>query len=56
MTLPLEPFKPPPPSPSAARHADVQTLPACGVLDKTEDGKIQFAYDAGHVDFMVMAG
>jgi predicted transcriptional regulator len=36
-----------------AVHGDVQTLLACGVLDKTEDGKIQFAYDAVHVDFML---
>ena len=39
-----------------AVHGDVQTLLACGVLDKTDDGKIQFPYDAVHVDFMVKAG
>jgi predicted transcriptional regulator len=38
-----------------AVHSDVQTLLACGVLDKTEDGKIEFPYDAVHVDFMLKA-
>ena len=38
-----------------AVHSDVQTLLACGVLDKTEDGKIQLPYDAVHVDFMLKA-
>lgn len=38
-----------------AVHGDVQTLLACGVLDKTEDGKIEFPYDAVHVDFMLKA-
>ncbi len=36
-----------------AVHGDVQTLLACGVLDKTADGKIEFAYDAVHVDFLL---
>ena len=35
-----------------AVDGDVQTLLACGVLDKTEDGKIVFPFDAVHVDFM----
>ena len=34
---------------------DVQTLLTSGVLDKTDDGKIQFPYDAVHVDFMLKA-
>jgi predicted transcriptional regulator len=38
-----------------AVHSDVQTLLACGVLDKTKDGKIEFPYDAVHVDFMLKA-
>jgi predicted transcriptional regulator len=38
-----------------AVHGDVQTLLACGVLDKTEDGKIEFPYDAVHVDFLLKA-
>ncbi len=38
-----------------AVHGDVQTLLACGVLDKTADGKIEFAYDAVHVDFLLKA-
>ena len=38
-----------------AVHGDVQTLLACGVLDKTDDGKIEFPYDAVHVDFMLKA-
>lgn len=38
-----------------AVHGDVQVLLACGVLDKTEDGKIEFAYDAVHVDFLLAA-
>jgi predicted transcriptional regulator len=36
-----------------AVHADVQELLACGVLNKTAEGKIEFPYDAVHVDFMV---
>ena len=38
-----------------AVHGDVQTLLACGVLDKTDEGKIEFPYDAVHVDFMLKA-
>lgn len=34
-----------------AVHSDVHTLLNCGVLNKTEDGKIEFPYDAVHVDF-----
>jgi len=36
-----------------AVHADVQALLTCGVLEKTPDGKIEFPYDAVHVDFVV---
>jgi predicted transcriptional regulator len=36
-----------------AVHADVQTLLSCGVLDKTDDGRIVLPYDAVHVDFML---
>lgn len=32
-------------------HGDVQTLLACVVQDKTDDGKIEFQFDAVHVDF-----
>ena len=38
-----------------AVHSDVQALLACGVLDKTDDGKIVFAYDAVNVNFMLKA-
>jgi predicted transcriptional regulator len=38
-----------------AVHGDVQDLLACGVLDKTDDGKIVFPYDAVHVDFLLKA-
>lgn len=38
-----------------AVHGDVQALLACGVLDKTADGKIEFPYDAVHVDFLLKA-
>ncbi len=36
-----------------AVHSDVHTLLNCGVLDQTSDGKIEFPYDAVHVDFIV---
>ena len=38
-----------------AVHTDVTALLNAGVLEKTEDGKIIFPYDAIHVDFMVTA-
>ena len=38
-----------------AVHSDVQALLACGVLDKTADGKIEFGYDAVRVDFLLKA-
>lgn len=36
-----------------AVHADIQTLLANGVLNKTDDGKVEFPYEAVHVDFTV---
>ncbi|MEQ1600522.1 MAG: helix-turn-helix domain-containing protein [Methylophilaceae bacterium] len=38
-----------------AVHTDVQMLLTAGVLEKTEAGKINFGYDAVHVDFMLEA-
>lgn len=38
-----------------AVHADAHTLIEFGVLDKHDDGKVEFPYDAVHVDFMVFA-
>lgn len=38
-----------------AVHRDVHALLDAGLLDKTEDGKIAFPYDAIHVDFLVKA-
>jgi predicted transcriptional regulator len=34
-----------------AVHGDVQKLLFAGVLDKTDDGRIEFPYDAIHFDF-----
>ena len=39
-----------------AVHGDVTALLKAGVLDKTEDGKIVFPYDAVHVDFAARGG
>ncbi len=36
-----------------AVHGDIKALLMAGILDKTEDGKIIFPYDAVHVDFML---
>ena len=36
-------------------HTDVHALLNAGLLDKTEDGKIIFPFDAVHVDFMLQA-
>ena len=36
-------------------HADVHVLLNAGLLDKTDDGKIIFPFDAVHVDFMLKA-
>ena len=38
-----------------AVHSDVKALLNTGILDKTEDGKIVFPYDAVHVDFVLKA-
>ncbi|HEY5236948.1 MAG TPA: hypothetical protein VIJ62_01095 [Rhizomicrobium sp.] len=38
-----------------AVHGDVQALLKAGVLWKTEDGKIEFPFDAVHIDAMVKA-
>lgn len=38
-----------------AVHSDAQALVSCGLLDKADDGKVEFPYDAVHVDFMVGA-
>ena len=36
-------------------HSDVQILLNTGILDKQDDGKIAFPYDAVHVDFVLHA-
>lgn len=36
-------------------HTDAQALVQCGLVDKTEGGKLSFPYDAVHVDFMLKA-
>ncbi|WP_157015198.1 HVO_A0114 family putative DNA-binding protein [Mesorhizobium xinjiangense] len=36
-----------------AVHGDVHALLNAGVLDRTQDGKIVFPYDAVHVDFTI---
>jgi len=38
-----------------AVHGDVKALLNTGFLEKTEDGKIVFPYDAVHVDFVLEA-
>ena len=38
-----------------AVHGDVHALLAAGVLRKNEDGKIEFPFDAVHVDFVLKA-
>lgn len=38
-----------------AVHSDVHTLLLAGVLNKTEDGRIEFPYTEIHVDFMLKA-
>ncbi|MFZ4703044.1 MAG: hypothetical protein ACOYMG_23610 [Candidatus Methylumidiphilus sp.] len=38
-----------------AVHGDVHILLNAGLMDKTDDGKVVFPYDAVHVDFMVKA-
>ena len=36
-------------------HGDVQILLNAGILDHSDDGRIQFPYDQVHVDFIVRA-
>jgi predicted transcriptional regulator len=36
-------------------HTDVQALLSAGVIDRKEDGKVEFPYNAAHVDFTVEA-
>ncbi len=36
-------------------HRDVHALLSAGVLERTEEGAIEFPYDAVHVDFMLRA-
>lgn len=38
-----------------AVHADVHALLDAGILDRTEDGRIVFPYEAVHVDFTLYA-
>jgi len=38
-----------------AVHSDIQKLLKAGIIDKTQDGKIEFAFDALHVDFTLKA-
>lgn len=36
-----------------AVHGDVHALLAAGVIDRAENGRVMFPYDAVHVDFTV---
>ena len=36
-------------------HGDIQALLKAGVLDRAENGRIQFPYDKIHVDFVLRA-
>lgn len=38
-----------------AVHGDMRALLGAGVLRKNADGKIEFPFDAVHVDFMLKA-
>jgi predicted transcriptional regulator len=38
-----------------AVHGDMAALMACGIVEKTERGKVVFPYDAVHVDFLLLA-
>ncbi len=38
-----------------AVHSDVHAMLACGLLDKTKNGRIEFRFDAVHVDFTLRA-
>lgn len=34
-------------------HTDAQKLVLCGLINKTDDGKLHFPYEVVHVDFML---
>ena len=36
-------------------HTDVQAMAEAGVIDRADDGKVVFPYDAVHVDFTITA-
>lgn len=36
-------------------HTDATALVQCGLVDRTEDGKLHFPYERVHVDFMLEA-
>src|ERR1017187_4445509 len=38
-----------------AVHSDIHTLLRSGVLDREDDGRVKFAYNAIHVDFILHA-
>lgn len=38
-----------------AVHSDVSALLKAGILHKTDDGRIEFPFDAIHVDFLLQA-
>jgi predicted transcriptional regulator len=38
-----------------AVHGDVRALLDAGVIDRTEDGRVEFPYDAVRVDFVLKA-
>jgi len=38
-----------------AVHGDVTALLLCGLVEKTDSGKVLFPYDVVHVDFMLKA-
>lgn len=38
-----------------AVHGDITALLNCGLLDKTDSGRVVFPYDVVHVDFMLRA-
>ena len=39
-----------------AVHGDIQCLLKAGILEKTDEGKVVFPFDAVHVDFMLNVG
>jgi predicted transcriptional regulator len=38
-----------------AVHRDISSLLNCGLLDRTDNGRIVFPYDTVHVDFLMSA-